>query len=547
MKMLLHLMAKDLRHVRGQLIFFAICVLAALSVPLVQRWTGGPHWSVQLMHFSSLLMIVSVMMGLLVGWIHLDHPRDTTGFLQTRPLSPVMRWLPKFLCWALILLLPVLVAVLLQLLFYRLDLSSAECAKFISRAFLRISGAYGVMALMAVLVRNHRLTALLCLVPLIFTFLLQEAYTPASFGMVELPADSALSASRFLVGQSILGIGGFLVAGLLLAHCTWRSWAPAVAGLVGLSLLAEACWPWDIIGHERDAVVNDPARVAELEKKVQVGVKGKMRYSGHRKGEPYNYITDRLKIEMPAGSIELPHLVRQTYDPLRLADERVVESRQSALAGEAVSSKLFHPPTPVETLQNLLGHETARQGAPFDLSHYRAQIQILTQEPLPNHARARLAGRLDFSWYRPVLLADLPLEPGVSFSRQGRSVKVLEVSSFDGLRLKLLLTSFYPNPSFFSTNQQEPEFQIFAAHPQRKEITSYGGIHRSPGITSSLVVNELSLTVDYRVIGADGQVVKAGPFWAQKARLYIVKSESIGSGSHPYEGEVTIQHPPSKR
>ncbi|GEP45173.1 hypothetical protein [Brevifollis gellanilyticus] len=545
MKMLLHLMGKDLRHVRSQLIFFAICVLAALCVPLAQRWVDEPHWSVPLVHFASLLLVVSMMMALLVAWIHLDHPWDTKGFMQTRPLSPMMRWLPKFLCWALFLMLPVLAAMLLQLMCYRLDLDSSDYVKFISRAFLRISGAYGVMALIAVLIRNHRIAALVCLVPLIFTLLVLSPPSSSSFGFEDGDHVSGfdLMISRSLVAQSLTLAGGFVIAGMLLARRRWHVWVLAILGIASARLLAEQYWPWDLTGGRQPVVATDQSRVAELEKQVRVSCEGELSLAYHVRGEAYTYHTDPLKFEMPAGAIEWPHVIDQTYEPLWLGDGKSVDSTQKLLTGEAKGWQSFYPSTPLQILRNLVNHHGAEQAEPFFLNDNRPQLRVATQTPLLNDAKVRMAGRLDVSWFRPVILAELPLEAGTFFAHEGRSVKVQEVSSSGGtLYLKLLLTSFFPKAAHVSLADQNPAFQIFAAHPERQEITARSSDTSSRGMTSSLTVEELSLTAFYAIMNAEGRRVRVDPFWAQKARLYVVKRESIGRCRHRYEGEVTVDH-----
>lgn len=544
MKMLLHLMGKDLRHVRGQLIFFAVCLLAALSVPLVQRWVDEPHWSFPLLYFASLILIASMMMGLLVAWIHLDHPRDSTGFMQTRPLSPVMLWLPKSLCWVLFLLLPVLAAMLLQLMFYQLDLSSADYMKFISRAFLRICGAYGVMALIAVLIRHHRIAAFVCLIPLIFTIVLQSSRSSSSatFEQGDLVSGFNLEISRGLVAQSLTLAGGFMIAGMILARRRWPVWLLAIFGISGVRLLTEHYWPWDLTGCRQPVAVLDQPRVGELENKVRMSPEGRITLTDHAKGEAYGYKTDPLRIDMPAGAIEWPYVNTVISSRLSLADGALMESIQSVVMGESRGWQSFYPSTPPQVLLNLVGHHEAGGAGTFLLTHHWSQLRVVTQKPLPKGGTVGLAGSLDVSWFRPVILADLPLEAGVFFAHEGRSMKVLEASSGGGqLHLKLCLTSFHPRETPISLADVNPAFQIFAAHPGRREITTRSRESQSITMSSSLAVDELVFTAEYDIMDEDDRKVRVDPFWAQKARLYVVRRENIGRGIHRYEGKVTAQ------
>lgn len=535
MKMLLHLMAKDLRHGRRELIMFALCLAAAFAAPLIQRMMLEPHWSLGMAHIVSVIMVASLLMGLLVSWLALDHPQDTNGFMRTRPLPPVMRWLPKFLLWGLVLLVPTVLAMLVQLMGHGLELGTGQYAKFTARTVLRFIGIYGPMALVAAVTRHHRLAALLCL-PVLVLGLSYQAFDVQLFVDEISQAHFQLGISRRLVALFVVGVGALVIAAMVLARRSWFVLLLALVGSTGVSLLAEHYWPVNLMSTRPVAMVPQPGRVAELNSQMKVKLKGPL----VRMHSSPRYMSPGLELEVPAGTVEWPVLARHKLEELRVAGGVTLPFSQGSGLGDLGWNEVSQQ-APEESLRQILGHY---QGInePHVLTEPRPRLVVHPSAPLPDAADLLMKGELDFMWFRPVVMTELLLEPGAGFICQGRSVKILEASS-GGRRvhMTLRLTSTESWTQSQSKADQEAAFQLVAAHPGRREM-ALRGTSRSTGSGVGLVANELVLTVDYDVTGVDGQVVEVDASWVRGARLYILRREGIGSGGHRYEGEVKVFH-----
>lgn len=538
MKMLLHLMAKDLRHARGHLVFFALCLAAAFAAPLIQRMMLEPHWSLGMTHVFGVIMVMAMLMGLLVGWIGLDHPQDTAGFMRTRPLPPVMRWLPKFLIWGLVLMVPTVLAMLVQLMGFGLDLNPGQYAMFTLRAVLRIISVYGPMALVAVLIRQHRLAASLCL-PVLVLVLSCQGFDGQLFIDGDSQTHFQVGVSRRMVALFAMGAGALVIAAMVLARRRLTALLLALVGSTGISLLAEHSWPVNLMDSPPATMVPQPGRVAELDSLMKVKLEGPLVNMTSAR-----YTSPGLIIELPAGTAEWPVLARHKLEELRVVDRDLAppfdkEPDLGALGWHEISQ-----PAPEECLRQILGHYQGVNESHV-LTEPRPRLAVHTSAPLPDQAKLQMSGELDFMWFRPVVMAELPLEPGAAFTSQGRAVKVLDASSGGHqLHMKLLLTSTQPWTQSQSKADQEAAFQLVAAHPGRREM-ALRGVSRSVGGGVGMVANQLVLTVDYDVTGADGQVAAVDSSWVRGARLYVMRREGIGRGSHRYKGEVKVFHPKS--
>jgi len=562
MKMLHHLMHKDLQRIAAPVIFTWVCLGIAVLLPFLRQGADMPL-PVGFVLALCLLMVPSSMMLVLLRLLHLDHPAGTDGFLQTRPVAPVMRWLPKFALWGILMALPVVLVQPVMLWLHRVDAEAGYLALVVFRASLGVCGVYGVLACVMVWVPRERLAVWLCL-PLMFfllfhqashTTVLREAVGDAGFW-----ADHDLSASRILMALNMAGLAGFVVAAWRLGRGRLVTLLAGVAGMAALVLACLWFWPMSLLSRYEPEVAAEPARVRELAGQTRVLVSGALRETRSPRS---TYCSDAIVV-LPPDTLEWAALVDHgPAKPMRLADgteingEILLDGRLWNVPDRRLMWQAVNPPNPTTSLIRLLrlpdrlardltmsAADMGRYAGPAPMS---AAQNLLTDARLPQGSRVSLSGQVSCEWFRPVVLGSVPLESGAHFSQSGMAVQVQNVFMMgDSLHVTMRLNSIYGRSGIPATGvDQHPQFQIVIMHPGRQEL-ALPGARRYERSSASLVTEEVTVEGEYDIVGVNKDLPAPNVFWVQEARLYVVRRVSLGTSQIPYHGELTVENLPSR-
>jgi hypothetical protein len=561
MKMLLHLIAKDIRFRRVTLGSFWLCLLVAV---LWQVFARGKHLDLLIASaplglcylFGALLALT-----LFLEWIHLDHPHATDGFLQTRPLSPTMRWLPKLLLWGLLVMALALLAILAQMAILQIDLRGEDYRRAALKTGLIFCGCFGALAVIIGCVRRGSLAMLLCIPVLTMLLIFEGAYGSRMYSSLTSPdyvRQLELLQSRHFVAWNLAGLAGFVFLAWRLARGTWRS---LVVGLLVVAMLCFGTWIFwriNLIQRAPAPVIAEPARLQELAANTRIKMAGYLYESQRPEPGGTRFRSGPISIEPPEDVLEWPSLTGsvQMHKVVNVADGQKAEGYWLATPPSGTESQgqlppgFDQPPAPNHILLRLLGlsKELAQSRAgsqglhePF-VRNLATTFQWVTQTSLPPDARLSIAGQLQCEWYRPAIVAAVPLVQGATFTRDGNSVTILGAQMVDGklkLTLHLIRHQGYPGISS-AVFDQAPDFQLCVANTARGEFA----LRRSAGaVQGSLAMGATQLKVDaqYIIINAGEVPVKPDSTWLEKGQLYIIQRRSIGITEHSCQAELIVK------
>lgn len=548
MKILLHLLAKDIRFNRVSLVIFGLCLLACISWPqFTSRSDLSFTVTLPFLFCASTAVLFTIV--LFVSWISLDHPRATDGFLRTRPISPTVRWLSKFLASSLLIVLPALLALAAQAVLLRLDLQGEDYLRLITRAALHFCGCFGVISFLAVYVRRD-LSAALLGIPLLILMLMIEndlgnSHRSALFTFDD-TAIADLQQSRRFMAWNLAGLSGSVLLAWNFSRRSRRALVGSLAGVILLSGAAFFFWPVNLMRRTSPPIAADHARLAELQAKMEIKTYGLLQPHRATNASTLAYHSDPIILTLPEDALEWPRAVSFDLKSVPLS----TPERESAVRWSILTVRRPQPyALPNQILLRSLGlppelnktMSACHALAPPSLADGQSILRAVFQERPARDSKISIEGRAVCVWHRPVVLAALPLQAGASFTQDGKSVRILGVSRVNKeFRLRLHLLRFQDGFEMNSTEfDQAPDFQLCVANSSRGEIA----MRRSTSThQDSISVTAVDLKIDssYEILSVNRGRPAADPEWLGQARLYIIQQQPIGMAEHSLRGELTV-------
>lgn len=563
MKTLLHLMAKDFRHKRSSLIFYWACLLLCTFWHWANRYLVLPSWVASSVFVFGFVTALGLVLALLNTWIHLDHPRSTDGFLETRPLTATMRWLPKLTLWVLLVFLPALAAIMIQMLLYQLDLEASYYFNVLLKSALIMAGSYGFSAFFVTLLKNERIVMLIGMPVVLFVI----AWQGVNASRISIPIDDAqwiqaydLKMSRLIVEWSLIGVAGFGFTAWRLARGTVRTLMIGVIILGMIGFTTRQFWPLSLINRPTEAVLNEPARASALQAKTQVTSPKFLHPIMGQKNPGHLYRTDPFLFHSPEEQAEWPRLVRNQLSDssLRLSDgskhpgswTSVADPLEFLLSNPDQARRLSVKDSSIPTASIIhllglppdlgIGVTAMETNFSSTMPPGTSVLHLQSNEPLPADKHLSVSGRLTYEWYRPEILASLPLEAGAVFTREGRSLRILSAAMRNGsLHLELRITSHFGWPGAPILDfDKDPNFQLFIANAARGEIAlrqTSSGIEQS----FSIAIKEAEVAAQYTILGSKKPLKLSELSWLQEGKLHIIRRQTIGRCELPYQTEIS--------
>lgn len=558
MKTLLHLMRKDMSAVWSAALFTWGCLFAGLLMTVTDRHFQIPSLVPKLASLVDHLIIPISIMLVLLKLIQSDHPDAADGPLQTRPLSAVMRWLPKFTLWALVIGLPAVLAVSLNLLIEGVAVGWLPLLRItLKNIFLMIS-LFGGLAFLMTGFKSPRGGIILCL-PFVIALQVYQSIPsrPQSLSLFDTEHldQMNLETSRQIATGCLIGLLGFGLAAWRLSRRPFRVALPSLSGISILALAAYFLWPLDLISRPKTDLPAQEARVRELASKARASVHGLLSLETTK---PRSYITDRVALDISNDALEWPVIVKAGHaNPIQMADGTSIKGVNRAEHYFVKPTNRRHlsdlsqtRPIPIVPLLELLNlprslHEKTyghAMGKRPEESSLPVRQRLTTATSFPDKAPVTVAGEVLCEWFRPVVLGSIPLEVGAEFAQDGMSVRLLAVSAnqHGHLKVHMRLTSIHGwHGMMLSEADQHPHFQLVIVHPETKEIALRDKTFTSD-FHQKMNLQTVRIATEYNILSADSKTPKSYAFWTVKARVYIVRRMSLGRAGVPYRNELTL-------
>ena len=572
----LHLLRKDVRWRRVDLIALWVLLVGYAVMPLVQDrigvYSSGQRW-ILFAGYLTVMAVVGLLMTLQLDFVQGDHPHASEGFLQTRPMGRKEFLAAKLLGWFLVAALPALTAVLVNLALTRLDLRASDYFRVGLRNLLVLLGIYGAVSMAAALLLKRRAAIALSLpILLILSFLVPDgAFLWENLSESGL-ARWTMESSRLLAAWAFaLGLGYVLTACTLARARLSTALALLLAG-IGICGLARWFWPINLVWRNDRLVVHDPARLEQLQKQTRVEVKGAF-FMG-RIGDDLNHIpcrTSPLEIIGESG-VEFPE-VRAYEATLSLSDGRQFH-RSMRPVGLAGLDCLFNPtpsfqswldlqgtyppieePLGPEAMVKALGLPAERAGelrrhflvTRPGLADWRLRIDFAHQDPPVAGLKAHLTGRLTLDWIRAVVQAELPLQAGTSFVRDGHRLDLRGVRILDGqLYLELSIRHCRSPLHWERAFDANERMILWVANPVHGDLAVAQPVTRE-GRPYSRIRDVESEELEVRCLVLDGgrysHQAHMDAQWLQQARLFVLARQHIGQTEQAFEGDLETVAP----
>jgi len=184
----------------------------------------------------------------------LDDPCSVKGFMRTRPASPWHQLVAKCAVLAIGFIAPIALRHAVNLASFRLELGMEDYVRAVGLAAPFIAAAVFIAFLVGLVA--HRIGYLvavsLLLLGVLLSFHHDLTFTIQAEEHVDSPVVSdsanAMIQRMLIAGQTFAALAAVVAAGIYASSRSWRQLAVAVAGSVGVALVAICIWPYPVPG-----------------------------------------------------------------------------------------------------------------------------------------------------------------------------------------------------------------------------------------------------------------------------------------------------------
>lgn len=564
----LHLLRKDMRWRRVELVTLWVLLAAYAGMPLVPEQLfdsdSGKQWWLLTQYF-----LVTCTVGLLIllqlDFVQGDHPNLSEGFLKTRPMDGKQFLAAKLLGWFTVAAMPALLAVQLNLALCRLDLRFADHLRVGLRNLLMLLGICGVVSVFGTLLLSRRRAALFVSLLVVSILLLMQ---PGSQMLWENLSESGLTfwvmeESRMLAAWSLALSLGFVLTACILARIRGTSVLILLGMGVLLCVLVRWFWPINLVWRDDHLVAHDSARLDQLKKLTTVKAGGDLWLGDQARGVPSR--TTALRIDGESG-LEFPEVsaydvaismpdgrqyqrsmrpvglkkLDYAFNPIpqaqtRLDLEGIYPPIKEALGPEAMVKALGPPP---ERATELREHfSITRPG----LKDHSRELGFENLEPVGANLWTHAGGKVTLDWTRVTVQGELPLNVGAHYAHDGHRLEVREVRIVDEhLHLRLSLRrsrSLLHRERAFDSNDR---MVLWVANPVRGDLVIPQPL-KSGWHPYSLIRDVETEDVEVQCFVLDGgsysNMAHMDAQWMQQARLYILARQGIGQTEQSFNGD----------